>query len=202
MEQWATSAISAVSGAGITPPWLMVTVKKYLKFSCQALPCLQATGSEIDLIMIEKTQFYRTFNRQAKALLEGETDLIANLANLSALLGQELTDINWVGFYLLQGDTLVLGPFQGKPACVRIPVGRGVCGTAVAEGKTQLVDDVHQFDGHIACDGASNAEIVIPVRRHGEIIGVLDIDSPIFNRFDQQDRIGLEETVQILESML
>jgi L-methionine (R)-S-oxide reductase len=202
MEQWATSAISAVSGAGITPQWLMVTVKKYLKFSCQALPCLQATGSEIDLIMIEKTQFYRTFNRQAKALLEGETDLIANLANLSALLGQELTDINWVGFYLLQGDTLVLGPFQGKPACVRIPVGRGVCGTAVAEGKTQLVDDVHQFDGHIACDGASNAEIVIPVRRHGEIIGVLDIDSPIFNRFDQQDRIGLEETVQILESML
>ncbi len=180
----------------------MVTVKKYLKFSCQALPCLQATGSEIDLIMIEKTQFYRTFNRQAKALLEGETDLIANLANLSALLGQELTDINWVGFYLLQGDTLVLGPFQGKPACVRIPVGRGVCGTAVAEGKTQLVDDVHQFDGHIACDGASNAEIVIPVRRAGEIIGVLDIDSPIFNRFDQQDRIGLEETVQILESML
>ncbi len=100
----------------------MVTVKKYLKFSCQALPCLQATGSEIDLIMIEKTQFYRTFNRQAKALLEGETDLIANLANLSALFGQELTDINWVGFYLLQGDTLVLGPFQGKPACVRIPV--------------------------------------------------------------------------------
>ena len=102
----------------------------------------------------------------------------------------------------MQGETLVLGPFQGKPACVRIPVGRGVCGTAVAEGRTQLIDDVHQFDGHIACDGASNSEIVIPVRRGGEIIGVLDIDSPIFNRFDQQDRIGLEETVQILESML
>lgn len=96
----------------------------------------------------------------------------------------------------------MLGPFQGKPACVRIPVGRGVCGTAVAEGKTQLVDDVHQFAGHIACDGASNSEIVIPLRRGGEIIGVLDIDSPIFNRFDEQDRIGLEETVQILESML
>ncbi len=90
-----------------------------------------------------------------------EPDLIANLANLSALLNQELADINWVGFYLLQGETLVLGPFQGKPACVRIPVGRGVCGTAVAEGKTQLIDDVHQFEGHIACDGASNAEIVI-----------------------------------------
>lgn len=160
------------------------------------------TGSGIDLNIIEKTQFYCTLNRQAKALLEGESDVVANLANLSALLGQELKEINWVGFYLLQGDTLVLGPFQGKPACVRIPVGRGVCGTAVAEGKTQLVDDVHQFDGHIACDSASNAEIVIPVRRGGEIIGVLDIDSPFFNRFDQQDRIGLEETVQILESML
>jgi len=135
-------------------------------------------------------------------LLEGEPDMIATLANLSALLNQELTDINWVGFYLLQGETLVLGPFQGKPACVRIPVGRGVCGTAVAEGKTQLVDDVHQFAGHIACDGASNSEIVIPLRRAGKIIGVLDIDSPIFSRFDEQDRIGLEETVQILESML
>ena len=104
--------------------------------------------------MIEKQAFYRTLNQQAQALLEGEPDLIANLANLSALLNQELADINWVGFYLLQGETLVLGPFQGKPACVRIPVGRGVCGTAVAEGKTQLVDDVHQFTGHIACDGA------------------------------------------------
>ena len=152
--------------------------------------------------MIEKQAFYRTFNQQAQALLEGEPDMIATLANLSALLNQELADINWVGFYLLQGETLVLGPFQGKPACVRIPVGRGVCGTAVAEGKTQLVDDVHQFAGHIACDGARNSEIVIPLRRGGEIIGVLDIDSPIFNRFDEQDRIGLEETVQILESML
>lgn len=152
--------------------------------------------------MTEKQAFYRTLNQQAQALLEGEPDLIATLANLSALLNQELTDINWVGFYLLQGETLVLGPFQGKPACVRIPVGRGVCGTAVAEGRTQLVDDVHQFAGHIACDGASNSEIVIPLRRAGEIIGVLDIDSPIFNRFDEQDLIGLEETVQILESML
>ncbi|MFQ2091438.1 GAF domain-containing protein [Aeromonas taiwanensis] len=152
--------------------------------------------------MIEKQAFYRTLNQQAQALLEGEPDMIATLANLSALLNQELTDINWVGFYLLQGETLVLGPFQGKPACVRIPVGRGVCGTAVAEGKTQLVDDVHQFAGHIACDGASNSEIVIPLRRAGKIIGVLDIDSPIFSRFDEQDRIGLEETVQILESML
>ncbi|MGL5814645.1 MAG: GAF domain-containing protein [Aeromonas sp.] len=152
--------------------------------------------------MIEKQAFYRTLNQQAQALLEGEPDRIATLANLSALLNQELADINWVGFYLLQGETLVLGPFQGKPACVRIPVGRGVCGTAVSEGKTQLVDDVHQFVGHIACDGASNSEIVIPLRHNGKIIGVLDIDSPIFNRFDEQDRLGLEETVQILESML
>lgn len=152
--------------------------------------------------MIEKQAFYRTLNQQAEALLEGEPNRIATLANLSALLNQELADINWVGFYLLQGETLVLGPFQGKPACVRIPVGRGVCGTAVSEGKTQLVDDVHQFVGHIACDGASNSEIVIPVRHNGEIIGVLDIDSPIFNRFDAEDRLGLEETVQILESML
>lgn len=121
--------------------------------------------------MIEKQAFYRTLNQQAQALLEGEPDMIATLANLSALLNQELADINWVGFYLLQGETLVLGPFQGKPACVRIPVGRGVCGTAVAEGKTQLVDDVHQFAGHIACDGASNSEIVIPLRRGGRSSG-------------------------------
>ena len=127
---------------------------------------------------------------------------IANMANVAALIWQAIPDLNWAGFYRFDGTELVLGPFQGKPACVRIPVGRGVCGTAVAEGKTQLVDDVHQFAGHIACDGASNSEIVIPLRRGGEIIGVLDIDSPIFNRFDEQDRIGLEETVQILESML
>ena len=153
-------------------------------------------------IMIEKQAFYRLLNQQAHALLEGEPDLIAKLANLSALLNQELAESNWVGFYLLQGETLVLGPFQGKPACVRIPVGRGVCGTAVAEGQTQLIDDVHQFEGHIACDGASNSEIVIPLRRDGVIIGVLDIDSPVFNRFDQIDRLGLEETVQILERLL
>lgn len=177
-------------------------MEKIFEISRPGVTFPKPSGSEVHLIMIEKQPFYRTLNQQAKALLEGETDLIANLANLSALLNQELAEINWVGFYLLQGETLVLGPFQGKPACVRIPVGRGVCGTAVAEGKTQLIGDVHQFDGHIACDGASNSEIVIPVRRGGEIIGVLDIDSPIFNRFDQQDRIGLEETVQILESML
>ena len=114
--------------------------------------------------MIEKQAFYRTLNQQAQALLEGEPDMIATLANLSALLNQELADINWVGFYLLQGETLVLGPFQGKPACVRIPVGRGVCGTAVAEGKTQLVDDVHQFAGHIACQQLGNRDPAAPWR--------------------------------------
>ena len=152
--------------------------------------------------IMSKTEFYADLNRDFQALMAGETSFLAMIANTSALLFERLGEVNWAGFYLLDGDTLVLGPFQGKPACVRIPVGRGVCGTAVAEGRTQLIDDVHQFDGHIACDGASNSEIVIPVRRGGEIIGVLDIDSPIFNRFDQQDRIGLEETVQILESML
>lgn len=146
-------------------------MEKIFEISRPGVTFPKPSGSEVHLIMIEKQPFYRTLNQQAKALLEGETDLIANLANLSALLNQELAEINWVGFYLLQGETLVLGPFQGKPACVRIPVGRGVCGTAVAEGRTQLIDDVHQFDGHIACDGASNSEIVIPVRRGGEIIG-------------------------------
>ena len=148
--------------------------------------------------MIEKQAFYRTLNQQAQALLEGEPDMIATLANLSALLNQELADINWVGFYLLQGETLVLGPFQGKPACAHPGRARrlwhcGCRGQDPAGGRRAPVR------GHIACDGASNSEIVIPLRRGGEIIGVLDIDSPIFNRFDEQDRIGLEETVQILE---
>lgn len=150
----------------------------------------------------DKPALYRELASQVQGLLHGERNLIANAANFSALVFNTLPDISWCGFYFAEGDGLVVGPFQGKPACVRIPVGRGVCGTAVAEGKTQLVDDVHQFMGHIACDGASNSEIVIPLRRGGEIIGVLDVDSPIFNRFDQEDRIGLEETVQILESML
>ena len=147
--------------------------------------------------MIEKQAFYRTLNQQAQALLEGEPDLIANLANLSALLNQELADINWVGFYLLQGETLVLGPFQGKPACVRIALGRGVCGSAAQSGATQLVANVHDFAGHIACDAASNAEIVVPLFRDGRLLGVLDLDSPKLARFDEQDRQGLERLAQI-----
>jgi len=150
----------------------------------------------------EKLDFYRTLVAQAKALIADETDLIANMANLSALLFQEMPDLNWSGFYILRGEVLVLGPFQGKPACVRIPVGKGVCGTAVATGEIQLVKDVHEFPGHIACDAASNSEIVLPVRLGGQIIAVLDIDSPSLARFDQADLQGLAELVQVFEQHL
>ena len=126
----------------------------------------------------------------------------ANLANAAALIWQELPDINWAGFYKMIDGVLVLGPFQGKPACIRIPVGRGVCGTAVAENKTQLVYDVHQFPGHIACDSASNSEIVIPIRVKGEIWGVLDIDSPHIGRFTEADSAGLQKVITILEQVL
>lgn len=152
---------------------------------------------------MDKQALYQSLNAQVAALISDETNLIANLSNVSALLNMSLDEINWVGFYLLESDDeLVLGPFQGKPACVRIPVGKGVCGTAVAEDKTQLVEDVHQFAGHIACDAASNSEIVVPVHRNNKVIGVLDIDSPIFSRFDQDDQQGLEQLVKILEETL
>ena len=136
------------------------------------------------------------------ALIEGVPYEVANLANVSALLWQELPRINWVGFYKMTDGVLVLGPFQGKPACIRIEVGKGVCGTAVAENRTQLVYDVHQFPGHIACDCASNSEIVVPIRVNGEIWGVLDIDSPEIGRFTQEDQAGLEKIVGILEQVL
>lgn len=141
---------------------------------------------------------YNALSKQLSALLEGEEDFIANLSNASALLNQFLKDINWVGFYIMKNGELVLGPFQGLPACVRIPVGRGVCGTAAEKGETVVVDDVHQFPGHIACDARSNSEIVIPLIKNGEIIGVLDIDSPIKNRFTAEDKKGLEKFVQTL----
>ncbi len=140
-------------------------------------------------------------NVNLKALLDKEDWLITSLSNASALLNEYLDDINWVGFYLMQNGELVLGPFQGKSACVRIKVGRGVCGTAVSEDKTQLVPDVHQFPGHIACDSASNSEIVVPIHYNGEIVGVLDIDSPLFNRFSEEDKVNLEESVRIIESI-
>ena len=145
---------------------------------------------------------YPMVHKQLKALTQDVQYPISNLANASALLWQNLQDINWAGFYLLEGDTLLLGPFQGKPACTKIPVGKGVCGTAVAEGKTQRVADVHTFPGHIACDCASNSEIVIPLRKDGRIIGVLDIDSPVYDRFSSEDQEGLEEFCKILEKNL
>ena len=145
---------------------------------------------------------YKAVAQQVSALVEGVPYEVANLANVSALLWQELPRINWVGFYKMTDGALVLGPFQGKPACIRIEVGKGVCGTAVAENRTQLVYDVHQFPGHIACDCASNSEIVVPVRVKGEIWGVLDIDSPIIGRFSEADQAGLEAFVTVLEGVL
>ena len=139
---------------------------------------------------------------QLSALIEGIPYEIANLANAAALLWQELPDINWAGFYKMIDGALVLGPFQGKLACIRIPVGRGVCGTAAAEDQTKLVYDVHHFPGHIACDSASNSEIVVPIHVGDEIWGVLDIDSPSVGRFTEDDNIGLDKVVKVLESML
>ena len=134
---------------------------------------------------MNKAEFYADLNRDFNALMVGETSFLATLANTSALLYERLTDVNWAGFYLLEDDTLVLGPFQGKIACVRIPVGRGVCGTAVARNQVQRIEDVHAFDGHIVCDAASNSEIVLPLVVKNQIIGVLDIDSTVFGRFLQ-----------------
>ena len=150
---------------------------------------------------MKKTK-YEMAAKQAAALMEGVPYEVANLANVSALLWQEMDGINWAGFYKMVDGALVLGPFQGKPACVKIPVGRGVCGTAVAEDRVQLVYDVHQFPGHIACDCASNSEIVLPIHVNGEIWGVLDIDSPEIGRFTEEDQAGLEEIVKVLESNL
>lgn len=136
------------------------------------------------------------------AITEGVPYETANLANASALLWEHLPDLNWAGFYKMIGGKLVLGPFQGKTACIEIEIGRGVCGTAVAENKTQLVYNVHEFPGHIACDCASNSEIVVPIYTDGKIWGVLDIDSPIIGRFSEEDKTGLEEFVNILQKVL
>ncbi len=144
---------------------------------------------------------YNTLTKQAVSLIESETDLIANLANLSALLMLELSELNWAGFYLLKENELVLGPFQGLPACVRIPVGKGVCGTSVATNSVQRIEDVHQFEGHIACDANSNSEIVIPFSIEGQIVGVLDIDSPEIGRFSEIDEIGLVNLMKEVEKL-
>ena len=144
---------------------------------------------------------YKLLTEQLKALAEDEPNFIPVLSNASALLNENLDDINWAGFYLMDNGSLLLGPFQGKVACIRIKVGKGVCGTAVAEDKTQLVADVHQFPGHIACDSASNSEIVVPIHSNGQIVGVLDIDSPSLARFTEDDKAGLEEFVKTLEAV-
>lgn len=165
-----------------------------------------------------KKELYDLLKKQTEALTANIPHLISNLANVSAILGDALSDINWVGFYLIpvhfpeyfplekiadRKERLVVGPFQGLPACTEIPIGRGVCGTAVAKNSIQLVPNVHEFPGHIACDSASNSEIVIPIRsKSGEAIGVLDIDSPLLNRFDEEDAVGLQEIVHIIEDSL
>ena len=153
---------------------------------------------------MNKQTDYLELEKQMDALLTGEKDLIANLSNGSALLKESLDQINWAGFYLMREQDgkrqLVLGPFQGKPACVRIPVGKGVCGTAAKENRTLLVKNVHEFPGHIACDSASQSEIVIPIRNQGEVIGVLDIDSPVLDRFSEKDKEGLEKIAAVIES--
>ncbi|MBU0437973.1 GAF domain-containing protein [Staphylococcus succinus] len=145
---------------------------------------------------------YNLLQKQVASLIEDESNLIAILSNVSALLNDSLDQINWVGFYLKENDELILGPFQGHPACVHIAIGKGVCGTAVAENTTQLVEDVHAFPGHIACDANSKSEIVVPLHRNGDIIGVLDIDAPIIGRFSNNDQHALEEIVKIIEQQI
>jgi GAF domain-containing protein len=147
----------------------------------------------------DRDSFYEDLVLAAKGLVAGESNLIANCANLSALLFDSLPDVNWVGFYLVEDGELVVGPFQGKPACIRIAMGEGVCGTAAAKGETVIVDDVEQFPGHIACDSASRSEIVLPLRQKGKLRGVLDIDAPIPSRFDKRDGAGLERVLSILD---
>jgi GAF domain-containing protein len=152
--------------------------------------------------VVNKTKLYSEIEMLAKGLLFEEHDVVANTANISALLFQHLPQVNWCGFYFVKQNQLVLGPFQGKPACIRIPIGRGVCGTAVETASIQIVDDVHEFEGHIACDVDSQSEIVLPILVNSTVIGVLDIDSPNLNRFDQEDKKGLEKIVNLLQATI
>ena len=151
---------------------------------------------------LPKPELYRELCAAARALTEGESDGVANMANLAALIWQFLPDLNWAGFYRSVGGELVLGPFMGKPACIRIPFGKGVCGTAAASGETQLVPDVHAFPGHIACDSASQSELVVPVLRDGEVTAVIDLDSPRLNRFDAEDAAGVEALAAICAAVI
>jgi len=147
---------------------------------------------------LSKAEAYQEMNRQLAGVLAGERSALANAANMAALLNQSLPGLNWAGFYFLQDQELVLGPFQGKVACVRIPMGKGVCGTAAAARRTTIVPDVHLFAGHIACDSASRSEIVVPLVQQGRVLGVLDLDSPQLARFDTDDAAGLEAAVALL----
>ncbi|MFT4732645.1 MAG: L-methionine (R)-S-oxide reductase [Gammaproteobacteria bacterium] len=152
--------------------------------------------------MSNKKEQYKLINAQVTALISDEPDMVANMANIAAVLFNTLEQINWAGFYLLKQEQLVLGPFQGKPACIRIPMGSGVCGTSAASLQTIIVKDVHAFSGHIACDAASNSEIVLPIIVNNELVGVLDIDSPVADRFDEHDLQGLETLVSIFQETL
>lgn len=152
--------------------------------------------------MSHKQKQYELINAQVQALISGESDMIANMANIAAVLFNNLEQVNWAGFYLYKQEQLVLGPFQGQPACIRIPMGKGVCGTAAFRRETMVVADVHEFSGHIACDAASNSEVVVPIVVDNQLIGVLDIDSPITERFDDDDRLGLEMLVNTFEKSL
>lgn len=149
-----------------------------------------------------KYELYRELVRSADALTDGEPDAVANMANVAALLWEYLPDVNWTGFYRMVGTELVLGPFQGKAACIRIAIGEGVCGAAAATGETQLVKDVHAFPGHIACDANSASELVVPVKRNGEVIAVIDLDSPSLGRFDADDAAGIEALAEILANRI
>ena len=157
---------------------------------------------QFDVSAGSKADLYRDMAAALDALTAGETDAVANMANAAALIWQYLPDLNWAGFYRMIGDELVLGPFQGKAACIRIPVGRGVCGTAAATRETQLVADVHAFPGHIACDADSRSELVVPLIRDGAVIGVLDLDSPVAARFDAEDAAGCEVLAALLATRL
>jgi GAF domain-containing protein len=152
--------------------------------------------------MSNKQKQYELINAQVQALISDESDMIANMANIAAVLFNNLEQVNWAGFYLYKQEQLVLGPFQGQPACIRIPMGKGVCGTAASRRETMVVMDVHEFTGHIACDAASNSEVVVPIVVNDQLIGVLDIDSPITARFDDDDRVGLETLVSTFEASL
>ena len=153
--------------------------------------------------MLEVTETnYDLLQKQVSSLIEDESNMIAILSNVSALLNDSIDQINWIGFYLVEDNELILGPFQGHPACVHIAIGKGVCGTAVAQDKTQLVEDVNAFPGHIACDANSKSEIVVPIHKDNNVIGVLDIDAPITNRYNNEDKQGLEAIVKIIEQQL